>query len=115
MRILYGITGEGLGHTMRARVVLPHLVARGHEVLVAASARASVLFDALGYDVLPIEGLAIRYRDGAAQRLETLALNARRAPHAAVACPSGPAPVHHRGARTRGKNGGARGRGARPA
>lgn len=82
MRILYGITGEGLGHTMRARVVLPHLVARGHQVLVAASARAGVLFDALGYDVLPIEGLAIRYRDGAAQRLETLALNARRAPRA---------------------------------
>jgi uncharacterized protein (TIGR00661 family) len=82
MRILYGITGEGLGHTMRARVVLPHLVARGHRVLVAASARASRLFSVLGYDVLPIEGLAIRYRDGAAQRLETLLLNARRAPHA---------------------------------
>ncbi|NOU34972.1 MAG: UDP-glucuronosyltransferase [Polyangiaceae bacterium] len=79
MRILYGITGEGLGHTMRARVVLPHLVAAGHHVLVAASARARALFAGLGFDVVPIEGLAIRYRDGAAQRIETLLLNARRA------------------------------------
>jgi uncharacterized protein (TIGR00661 family) len=82
MRILYGITGEGLGHTMRARVVLPHLAHGGHQILVAASARASQLFAGLGYDVLPIEGLAIRYRDGAAQRIETLLLNAGRAPHA---------------------------------
>ena len=79
MRILYGITGEGLGHTMRARVVLPHLVAQGHSVLVAASARASALFRELGFDVLPIDGLAVAYRDGAAQRVETLLLNARRA------------------------------------
>lgn len=79
MRILYGITGEGLGHTMRARVVLPHLVARGHHVLVAASARPRDLFTRLGFDVVPIEGLSIRYRDGAAQRIETLVANARSA------------------------------------
>ncbi len=79
MRVLYGITGEGLGHTMRARVVLPHLAARGHVVKVAASGRARTLFEALGWDVLPIEGFTLRHRDGATQRIETVLANAARA------------------------------------
>ncbi len=40
MRILYGVVGEGMGHAMRSRVVLDHLVERGHEVEVMASGRA---------------------------------------------------------------------------
>ena len=40
MRILYGVVGEGMGHAMRSRVVLEHLVARGHEVEIMASGRA---------------------------------------------------------------------------
>ena len=40
MRILYGVTGEGMGHAMRSRVVLEHLIAAGHEVEVMASGRA---------------------------------------------------------------------------
>jgi UDP:flavonoid glycosyltransferase YjiC (YdhE family) len=36
MRILYGVTGEGLGHAMRSRVVQDLLRAQGHELLVAA-------------------------------------------------------------------------------
>jgi len=31
MKILYGVVGEGMGHAMRSRVVLEHLVASGHE------------------------------------------------------------------------------------
>jgi uncharacterized protein (TIGR00661 family) len=41
MRILYGVTGEGLGHAMRSRVIADHLRARGHEVKLAASGRAT--------------------------------------------------------------------------
>lgn len=40
MRILYGVTGEGMGHAMRSRVVLEHLLATGHEVEIMASGRA---------------------------------------------------------------------------
>ena len=40
MRILYGVVGEGMGHAMRSRVVLEHLVAAGHEVEIMASGRA---------------------------------------------------------------------------
>lgn len=41
MRILYGVTGEGMGHAMRSRVVLTHLLSEGHEVEIVASNRAA--------------------------------------------------------------------------
>jgi uncharacterized protein (TIGR00661 family) len=40
MKILYGVTGEGLGHAMRSRVVIEHLVAAGHEIQIMASGKA---------------------------------------------------------------------------
>src|SRR5262245_54975354 len=40
MRILYGVTGEGMGHAIRSRVVIDHLVGRGHHVEIMASGRA---------------------------------------------------------------------------
>lgn len=41
MKVLYGVTGEGMGHAMRSRVVLEHLVAAGHTVEIMASGRAA--------------------------------------------------------------------------
>lgn len=40
MRILYGVVGEGMGHAIRSRVVLAHLLERGHDIEVMASGRA---------------------------------------------------------------------------
>jgi uncharacterized protein (TIGR00661 family) len=40
MKILYGVVGEGMGHAIRSRVVLDHLVEEGHEVEIMASGRA---------------------------------------------------------------------------
>jgi uncharacterized protein (TIGR00661 family) len=40
MKILYGVVGEGMGHAMRSRVILEHLVKEGHEVQIMASGRA---------------------------------------------------------------------------
>ncbi len=40
MRILYGVVGEGMGHATRSRVVLEHLLARGHQIKVVVSGRA---------------------------------------------------------------------------
>jgi len=77
-RILYGVAGEGLGHAMRAQVALAHLASRGHRVRVAASGRAAQLL-ARDSDVVAIDGLSIRYADGAVQRVHTIADNARGA------------------------------------
>jgi uncharacterized protein (TIGR00661 family) len=41
VKILYGVVGEGLGHAMRSRVILEHLVGTAHhEVEIMASGRA---------------------------------------------------------------------------
>jgi uncharacterized protein (TIGR00661 family) len=40
MRIIYGVVGEGMGHATRSRVVLEHLLSRGHEIRVVVSGRA---------------------------------------------------------------------------
>jgi uncharacterized protein (TIGR00661 family) len=40
MRILYGVVGEGMGHAVRSRVVLEHLVGQGHDVEIMTSGRA---------------------------------------------------------------------------
>src|SRR5688572_782734 len=40
MRIVYGVVGEGMGHATRSRVVIEHLLERGHDVRVVVSGRA---------------------------------------------------------------------------
>jgi uncharacterized protein (TIGR00661 family) len=56
MRILYGVVGEGMGHAMRSRVVLEHLIARGHQVEIMASGRACTFLGARFGGVNQIHG-----------------------------------------------------------
>lgn len=59
MRILYGVVGEGMGHAIRSRVVLDHLVAEGHEIHIVASQRA-------------VDFLQKHFGEGAVQRIHGL-------------------------------------------
>lgn len=72
MRILYGVVGEGMGHAMRSRVVLEHLVAQGHEVEIVASGRAVEFLKKRGFaEVNAIHGLHIVYEDNRVHRNKT--------------------------------------------
>lgn len=72
MRILYGVVGEGMGHAMRSRVVLDHLVSQGHEVEIMASGRAVEYLRTRGFaEVHQIHGLHIVYEDNALRRNKT--------------------------------------------
>jgi uncharacterized protein (TIGR00661 family) len=82
MRILYGVTGCGLGHTMRARALAQHLEARGHVVKVATSGRAVGILQRHGLDVVAIDGMTMRFAEGEVQRGRTLLDLLRRAPGA---------------------------------
>ncbi|MBX3228342.1 MAG: glycosyltransferase [Labilithrix sp.] len=82
MKILYGVMGEGLGHTMRARALVRGLEARGHRVCVATSSRAVPILRGHGIETIAIDGLALAYRDGAVLRARSVATVARAAPHA---------------------------------
>ncbi len=57
MKVLYGVTGEGLGHAMRSRVVLEHLITNGHTVEIMASGRAAAFLGKRFQDVNTIHGL----------------------------------------------------------
>jgi uncharacterized protein (TIGR00661 family) len=72
MKILYGVVGEGMGHAMRSRVVLGHLVGAGHDVQVMASQRA-VDYLAQRFDsVRRIHGMHIIYEENRVRRGKTL-------------------------------------------
>jgi uncharacterized protein (TIGR00661 family) len=59
MRILYRVVGEGMGHAIRSRVVIEHLIEAGHEVEIMASSRAADALSKRFSDVHRIHGLHI--------------------------------------------------------
>jgi len=80
MRILYGVTGEGMGHATRSKVTCEHLVASGHEVKIVVSGRAHAFLAKSFPDVVEIKGLTIKYVDNRMDRDGTLAKNVLAAP-----------------------------------
>ena len=65
MRILYGVMGEGRGHASRSSVAIEHLRRSGHDVAIAASDAAYRFLSPRFPDVVPIDGFALRYQEGA--------------------------------------------------
>jgi uncharacterized protein (TIGR00661 family) len=82
MRIFYGVTGCGLGHTMRARALAQHLQSRGHCLRMAASGRAVGILQQHGFDVLSIDGMTMRFEEGAVRRGRTVVDLLKSAPRA---------------------------------
>ncbi|HVU01990.1 MAG TPA: MJ1255/VC2487 family glycosyltransferase [Polyangiaceae bacterium] len=78
MKILYGVVGEGMGHAMRSRVVLGHLVRVGHEVHVIASQRAVDYLAKHFASVHRIHGMHIVYDENRVRRGKTLWQNVLR-------------------------------------
>ncbi len=75
MKILYGVVGEGMGHAMRSRVILSHLVGRGHDVEIMASGRATDYLAKRFEGVNRIHGLHMIYDENRVRRGRTLFSN----------------------------------------
>lgn len=75
MRILYGVVGEGMGHATRSRVVLRHLIERGHEVQIVVSGRAHDMLAAEFPSVRRIHGLELVYGENEVQKRKTFLAN----------------------------------------
>ena len=85
MRILYGVVGEGMGHATRSRVVIEHLLRRGHTIRIVVSGRAhAFLRDAFAsnpsVEVEEIQGLTLELEDNELRLLRSVAHNLARAP-----------------------------------
>jgi uncharacterized protein (TIGR00661 family) len=76
MKLLYGVVGEGMGHAMRSRVVLEHLVGQGHELQVMASGRAVDFLSKRFEGVHRIHGLHMIYEENRVRKGKTLWSNA---------------------------------------
>jgi len=79
LKIVYGVSGEGSGHSSRARVIATHLIANGHDVkLVSYDRGYQNLKD--DFDVSETEGLRIASHDNKVSVVETFTNNIRRLP-----------------------------------
>ena len=72
MKILYGVVGEGMGHAMRSRVILEHLVAQEHDVEIMASGRAVDFLAKRFEGVNRIHGLHMIYEENRVRAAKTL-------------------------------------------
>lgn len=75
MKLLYGVVGEGMGHAVRSRVVLEHLLARGHEIEIIASGRAADFLAARFRGVRRIRGFHIVYGENQMRLAATVGSN----------------------------------------
>jgi uncharacterized protein (TIGR00661 family) len=80
--ILYGVNGEGAGHSTRAKEVLSHLIGQGHQVHVASFDRG---LDNLKkhFDTTEIYGLRFAYVNNRVRYRRTIAKNLFTIPQAA--------------------------------
>lgn len=80
--ILYGVNGEGAGHSTRAKEVLTHLVEKGHKVHVASFDRGLQNLKR-DFDVTEIYGFRFAYVNNRVRYKRTLAKNLITVPQAA--------------------------------
>jgi uncharacterized protein (TIGR00661 family) len=79
--ILYGVNGEGAGHSTRSREVVRHLLNRGHRVRVASFDRG--LKNLQGdFEVVEIDGLRLAYVHNRVRYGRTILRNLRDLPQA---------------------------------
>ena len=81
--ILYGVNGEGAGHSTRAKEVLTHLVSRGHNVHVASFDRGLQNLKE-SFNVTEIYGFRFAYVNNRVRYKRTIARNLVTVPHAAT-------------------------------
>jgi uncharacterized protein (TIGR00661 family) len=72
MKILYGVVGEGMGHAMRSRVILEHLLSQEHDVEIIASGRAVDFLAKRFEGVNRIHGLHMIYEENRVRPMKTL-------------------------------------------
>jgi uncharacterized protein (TIGR00661 family) len=80
-RIIYGVAGEGFGHSSRAHIIGRRLIDAGHTVMFAASMKSlAYLRQYFGEAVKEVFGLSFYYKDGVVSPFETVKHNLAQLP-----------------------------------
>jgi len=74
MNILYGVSGEGLGHAFRAISVAKYLEAKGHKILIITYGQAYPIFKDK-FSIIRVNGLHVMYHNGEAKNTKTILFN----------------------------------------
>lgn len=80
--ILYGVSGEGSGHSSRAKVIISYLQSRGHKVKVISYGKGYENLSPV-FDTERIFGLRFFYKDNEVRYLKTVFNNYLKIPSAA--------------------------------
>lgn len=78
-RILYGVCGEGSGHSSRAKEIITHLKERGHETKILSYDRGLKNLSQ-HFEVVEIAGLNFHYAKNEVQFIPTIFKNALKTP-----------------------------------
>ncbi|PBQ30306.1 UDP-glucuronosyltransferase [Sphingobacteriaceae bacterium] len=80
MNILYGVPGEGMGHATRSKVVIDHLLGKGHELCIVSSGRAFQFLDkSFPGKVIEIKGFHFAYKNAKVSKSATFLSNLKSA------------------------------------
>jgi len=79
-RILYAVNGEGMGHAIRSKVVIGHLISQNHKVVIAAGDRAFDFLSKHFPNVYDIECYRIVYENNRAMNVKTAIAYFRKLP-----------------------------------
>ncbi len=79
MKILYGVAGEGFGHSSRALVIGNYLKKKGHEIVIITYCQA---YDVLKnkFDVFKVKGLSLIFEKSVLKKRKTIAYNLEHFP-----------------------------------
>ncbi|MHC4637077.1 MAG: glycosyltransferase family protein [Planctomycetota bacterium] len=82
-RIIYGVAGEGFGHSSRSHLIGQRLIDAGHDVMFVGSQKSLLyLKQYFPERVREIFGLSFAYENGMVEPIETLKMNLMKLPEA---------------------------------
>lgn len=76
MNILYGVSGDGYGHSSRALSIVDFLAKHGHKVKIITYGRAYKVLK-LKFDVFKVSGMFLIYIKGVLDKAKTVGINAK--------------------------------------
>jgi uncharacterized protein (TIGR00661 family) len=78
-KILYGVAGEGMGHAIRSKIIIKHLLKK-HDLHIVSSRKPYEFLSGYFDNVYDIHGLHISYKNNRVQSIKTFLHNVYRLP-----------------------------------
>lgn len=78
MKIIYGLSGQGFGHSTRSKETIKHLIDAGHEVKIFTYGQALFMLRDFSDQIVEIPGLILVYKKNRLSYFQTVFKNAQK-------------------------------------